>query len=576
MSLISKYIAVFSVLITVFFSAEAQDEKENSTTNDTLSTESVIVIKTFNPTINDAFKLKTTPHFDAKQTEVKPNLDYQINSVPVASTFVPEKTKAVEVKKEKPVSQFSNYALLAVGNFINVNAEFFSTVKIDRDSQFSVLLEHLSSQGGIDDVELDDHYYDTGLQLTYNKQSKKLDWSADIELQHQLYNWYGIAPDLGLTQAEIVSIDPAHNFIDANVGSQLYFDNAIFKSAKIRFRHFRDDFDSSENNFIIQPEFNVSLDNIDIKIPVTLDFLSGSFEESPFLPQNKYSILNAGISPSMALQLQGISLQVGVTGFLSNDSENDKLRLFAYPNITANYEIPQYNLTAFGGITGGLQQNTYHNAAAENVYTAPLLEITPTSQVFNVYAGVKGSFDGNFGYEAKASFALENDKPLWTKSVDLISVNDDLIPFGQSNSFVYVYDDVTIGELDAKLSYEVENNYGISLSGIFTTYGLNDEDEAWNLPTIRGNLQANYFFTPKIKASTGLFFMGSRKDINQITGATVDVDGYFDANLRIDYKINEQWQAFIMGNNLTGQNYEYWQDYQVQSIQFLLGAKYQF
>lgn len=568
MNLLPKYIPVLVLIVTVVFSAKAQ-EKDQNKSSDTLSTESVIVIKTFNPTINDAFKIKSTPNFDVKETEAKPNLDYEINSVPVASTFVPEKTKAVEVKKEKPVSQFSNYALLAIGNYINVNAEFFSTIEIDRDSQFSVLLEHLSSQGGIDDVELDNHYYDTGLQLTYDRQSKDLNWSADLEVQHQLYNWYGVSPDLMLTAADFVNIDPAHSFIDVNAGGQLYFDNDIFKSGKIRFRHFRDDFESSENNLVLQPEFNVPLDEIDIKVPLTIDYLSGSFEESTFFPQSKYSILNAGISPSLALQLQGINVQIGVSGFISNDSENDKLRLFAYPNITANYEIPQYNVTVFGGVTGGLIQNTYHAAAAENVYTAPSLGITPTSQLFNIFAGAKGNLDGNFGYEATASFALENDKPLWIK-------NADLIPFGQSNSFVYVYDDVSVGKLNLKLNYDLENSFGVSLTGTFAAYGVDEQEEAWNLPSIQGNLQANYFITPKIKASTGLFFTGVRKDINGITGAIVDVDGYFDANVRLDYKVTDQWQAFIMGNNLTGQNYEQWQDYQVQSVQFMLGAKYQF
>lgn len=575
MNLFSKYIPVLVLVFTLVFSAKAQ-EKDQSTASDTLSTESVIVIKTFNPTINDAFKIKSTPNFDVKESEVKPNLDYEINSVPVASTFVPEKTKAVAVKKEKPVSQFNNYALLAIGNFINVNAEFFSTIEIDRDSQFSVLLEHLSSQGGIDDIELDNHYYDTGLQLTYDRQTKDLNWSADLEVQHQLYNWYGVAPDLQLSVADFVNIDPAHSFIDVNAGGQLYFDTDIFKSAKIRFRHFRDDFESSENNLILQPEFNVPLEEIDIKVPLTLDFLSGSFEESTFFPQNKYSILNAGISPSVAIQLQGINVQVGFSGFLSNDSENDKLSLFAYPNITANYEIPQYNVTVFGGVTGGLIQNTYHNAAAENVFTAPILGIAPTSQAFNLFAGAKGNLDGNFGYEATASFAVENDKPLWIKNTDLISTTTELIPFGQSNSFIYVYDDVSVGKLDLKLNYDVENSFGVSLSGTFATYGVDDQQEAWNLPSVQGNLQANYFITPKIKASTGMFFTGVRKDINQITGNVVDVDGYFDANVRLDYKVNDQWQAFIMGNNLTGQNYEQWQDYQVQSIQFMLGAKYQF
>ena len=280
------------------------------------------------------------------------------------------------------------------------------------------------------------------------------------------------------------------------------------------------------------------------------------------------------MSPSVALEIQGINLQVGITGFVSNDSENDELNLHAYPNITANYEIPQYNVSVFGGITGGLIQNTYHKAAGENVNTAPLLAITPTSQLFNAYVGGKGSLSTNFGYEGKASFAIEKDKPLWLKNGEFPTT--ELIPFGQSNSFTYVYDDVSIAKLDLKLNYDVENAYGLSIGGVFAAYGVDDQAEAWNLPSIQGNIQGHYFVTSKLKASTGLFFTGSRKDINQLIGETVDVDGYFDANLRLDYKVNEQWQAFVMGNNLTGQNYEQWQDFKVQGVQFLLGAKYQF
>ena len=576
MNQLNKHITVFGLLISIVFSAQAQDEKDQNTDSDTLSTESVIVIKTFNPTINDAFKIPSKPNFDDKEATVKPNLDYQINSVPVASTFVPDKTTSVEVKKEKPVSQFGNYALLGVGNFLNVNAEFFSAIEIDRHSQFSVLLEHLSSQGGIDDVELDDNFSDTGLQLTYSKQSKRLEWSTDLELQHQLYNWYGIPEDLQISRADLVSIDPSHSFIDVNAGAQFYIRNTNFKSAKVRFRHFRDDFDSSENNIVIQPEFAISFDGIDFKIPVTLDFLQGTFEGNSFQPESKYSILNAGVSPSIAIQLQGINVQVGVTGYVSNDSENSDLNLHAYPNITASYEVPQYNLSLFGGLKGDLIQNTYHNAASENVFTAPLLGITPTSQVFNFFAGAKGSLSAKFGYEAKASFGLENDKPLWLKNVDLGESTTEIFAFGQSNSFIYVYDDVTVGKLDFKLNYDVENNYGLSLNGVFATYGVDEQSEAWNLPSIQGSIQGHYFVTKKIKASTGLYFTGSRKDINQIVGETVDVDGYFDANVRLDYKVNKQWQAFVLGNNLTGQNYEQWQDFRVQGLQFMLGAKYQF
>ncbi len=574
MNKVIKNITFFGLFLLITSQVVAQEEIENKKDSDTISTESVIVVKTFNPTINDAFKIKATPSFDEQSVKVKETSNYKINSVPVASTFVPQKTKSVEVKKEKPISQFNNYAKLAIGNFVNINAEAFSTFEIDRDSQFSVLLEHLSTQGGISGIELDDKYYDTGIQLTYDRQSRNLNWSADFELQHQLYNWYGLPDGLTTPINDIVGLDVAHNYIDVNVGAQFYLDNEFFKFAKIKFRHFRDDFDSAENNVTIKSEFSIPLEEITIKLPVELDFVSGEFEDNVFFTPEKYSILNLGVSPSVAINLQGADVQIGISGYISSDSENSDTDFFVYPNITVNYEIPEYNVSVFGGIKGGLIQNTYHNAIEENKFAAPELALTPTSQSFNIFAGAKGNLQGNFGYEATASFRVEKDKPLWVKTAEVIGT--DVIPFGLSNSFVYVYDDVNIGQLDLKLNYDVENSFGISLSTLFTTYGLDDQDEAWNLPNFEANLQANYIFTEQVKLTAGLFFKGSRKDIDQVTLTTVDVDGYFDANFQLDYKINKQWQAFLKGNNLTSQNYELWQDFEVQSIQFLVGAKYLF
>lgn len=555
----------------------AQDEKEEQKAkNDTLKTESVVVIKTFNPTINDAFKINAEPSFENASPSVKPNLKYDINSVPVASTFVPEKTKSIEVKKEKPISQFSNYAKLGVGNYLNINAEVFSTLEIDRYSNFSVLLEHLSSQGGIRDIVLDDKFYDTGLQLSYNKNSKRIDWSTDLEFQHQLYNWYGVDEDQTLlTAEELENLEVSHNFIDVNLGTQLIFRNNVFQNVSARFRHFRDDFGSSENNLVIDPEFHLNLDEMNFQLPVTIDFLTGSFEESAFLEQNKYTYLNAGVSPSLVVNFQGVNVKIGFSGFISIDSENSETNFYAYPNIAANYEIPAYNVSLFGGVKGKLIQNTYHNAANENKYAAPLLLIAPTSQAFNVFAGAKGSLS-NLGYEAQLSFARDKDLPLWTKLQEIPFANEPS-EYGVANSFIYTYDNLSTTKLDLKLNYDVENSYGLQIKGTFAAYSPKDQEEAWNLPSIQGNLQAHYFVTPKIKTSAGFYFMGSRKDINPIDGVTVEtVDGFFDPNLRIDYKINKQLQAFLLGNNLASTNYEQWLGYPVQSVNFLIGAKYKF
>ena len=54
------------------------------------------------------------------------------------------------------------------------------------------MLRHLSSQGGIKNVVLDDKYYNTSLDVTYGTRERDMSWNVDLGLKNQIYNWYGL------------------------------------------------------------------------------------------------------------------------------------------------------------------------------------------------------------------------------------------------------------------------------------------------------------------------------------------------------------------------------------------------
>ena len=564
-----------AVVITISLLCNFITVAQNTISKDTISSESVVVIKSFNPTINDAFKIKQEPSLEQDEEIEKPELNYTINSVAVPSTFTPQKTKPVELKKDKLPKQFDRYVLLGGGNYLNLNAEAFGKFKIDRSSELILFLNHLSSQGGIKEVSLNDHFYDTNLKTSFEKQNRYSSWIADLELHHQLYNWYGIPDESTFTTEQIESVNPTHSFIDANLGGKFFLDSKVVPTLSSRFRHFRDDYGSSENNLVVDPEFQFSFNRNKVKFPVHLDALFGSFDQTDILEQNTYGLVNFGIKPNFILDVNGASVQLGFSGFVSSDIENGSTKFFAYPNVKASYKIPQLNINLFGGVTGDLVQNSYHRAAEQNLFTAPSLTISPTNKIFNAYGGINGSVNSNFGYEAKISLSRDNNLPLWVKLPEF-TFNDEVVNYGLNNAFTYVYDNVTTGSLSAKLDYEVENSFGLGLDATVYTYDTKDQLEAWNLPSVKAKANANYYFMPELNVTSYLFYTGSRKDIDQFTGDTVSLDGFFDVNIRGDYRINEQWQAFITGNNLLANSYQLWQDYPVQSIQVMVGAKYKF
>src|SRR5690606_28764011 len=97
----------FPIVITALatqFSFAQEDEN--------IGSEVVNVVKPYTPTISDAFKVKETPVIDDEENTQKEEIQYNIFSFPVASTFTPAKGKAAGVDKEEKERIFSNYATL--------------------------------------------------------------------------------------------------------------------------------------------------------------------------------------------------------------------------------------------------------------------------------------------------------------------------------------------------------------------------------------------------------------------------------------------------------------------------------
>ena len=114
-----------------------------------MRTEEVNVVKSYTPTISDAFKIKETPALNEEGTTPKEMVKYSIFSFPVASTFTPSKGGAENVDKEEIGRFYKSYATFGGGNFGTLNAELFATQDLNSEEYVAGMFRHLSSQGGI-------------------------------------------------------------------------------------------------------------------------------------------------------------------------------------------------------------------------------------------------------------------------------------------------------------------------------------------------------------------------------------------------------------------------------------------
>ena len=564
-------LTIASLLITVFAFAQERE-------GDTIQTGVIDVVKPYTPSISDAFKVKEIPTLDDTETATKKEVKYNIFSFPVASTFTPAKGKAAVVDKAKKVKLYDNYATLGVGTYTTVVGEAYLNHAIGRDQIFSAYVGHHSSQGDIENVLTDNGFSDSKLNLTYTKKDRDYSWTALGGFQYQTYNWYGLQQPL-FNQATAGSLDVGHSFINGYIGGDITFEDAIVSSGSVLYRRFGDNLGSGENRFKANAIGTINIQDNDVDVEVFTDYVGGSFEKAYADPnQINYGNFQIGLAPTFQLKQDDLTVDLGVKAVYLNDTEASKSKFFIYPNIAASYRLVDEVLIAFGGVTGGLNQNSYYDFAQENPFVSPNLFIAPTDQQYKAFAGIKGKLSNTMSYSVSGNYYSEKNKALYANN-DITTTSE---PYTYGNSFGLVYDDVTTFSVAGELNVDINRNFTLGIKGEYFSYDVTNQMEAWNLPDLTASVFLDYLITDQWFAGANLFYVGERKDqfnipnlISPNTGI-VTLDSYFDANAHVGYHINDRFSVFAKANNIVGEEYTKWQNTPVQGIQFLAGATYKF
>lgn len=570
----NKGIVFLSLATTLLFNLSLfSQEKE-------LGTEVVNIVKPYSPTISDAFKVKETPSLNDSTTTQKKEVKYSIFSVPVASTFTPTKGTASNVEKAKREKLYDNYATLGFGNYTTILGELYSNFEISRTDNVGFFFRHNSSQGDIKGVTLDNKYYDTSLDANYTSRQRDATYSLDFGVEHQLYNWYGLDQDnQSYTPAILDQIDPQQNYFSGFVGGSVAFDKSFFEKAALNMRYMGDSFSSSEINATLKPEFSFPLEGLNFKIDGDIDYLSGSFDRNYMNTESiKYSILNAGLAPSISFVNEDLSVSLGVAAYVSMDTENSDAEFSLYPRLKASYRLMDETVIVYGGVEGGLQQNTYYNFKEQNPFVSPTLYILPTKNVYEGFAGIKGMVSNSVGYNLRASYGKDENKALFQAN-QLKTVTAGLEGYEYGNSFNIVYDDINSLEVFGELQVAISDKFSLGVNANYSNHSTDTQSHAWNVPELKATLFSNFNITEQLYGGASIFYVGERKDLvsnSFFLSEEITLDGYVDANVHFGYRFTERLSAFVKGSNLFSDNYTKWMNYPVQGIQGLVGATYKF
>ncbi|MDN3706419.1 TonB-dependent receptor [Myroides ceti] len=572
-----------SAAFVMLFSGIANAQEKNK---ENIGTERVTLVSPYQASVNDAFKIKDLPSLDDEDNNQKKPIKYTIFSFPVASTFAPDKGEAATVDNDTLNRFYNNYAMLSYGNYGTFNGELGIVEKLDNNMYVGGILSHLSSSGGIKNIDLDDKYAKTGLDLTLGSKNTDNNWNLNFGVNRNQFNWYGLAKDeYNFSGINLADIDVKNEYTNIHAAGKFENNVGVFESVDVLYKYFWDKFDAKENRFYIKPKFNIELENQTINVVLNADYLNTTFGTSAVNGNaDKYSFLGLSVEPSIRFDGDNYNIQLGagvgsIIGKSNGDSENTVL---IYPKVKANIDLVKDIVIAYAGADGGFTQNSYADISEVNPFIAPVFEIRPTRQLYDLYAGLKGKLYHNASYNIRLSYKSEEDKMMFVSNpMNYALSNREGYQYG--NSFKTTYDLVNTFSAFGEINLDFSENVTIAFSGEYNKYKMDVLGEAYNLPDARIGGKIHIDFNKQWFAGTQIYYVGQRFDLSgfsnngvDFVNSTIELKSYADVNAYVGYRPTDKWTAFIKGNNLFDQKYQQWKSYQVQGIQVMLGAMYKF
>lgn len=553
---------------------------QNTTLQDSLETQKVSVVKPYSPTLSEAFKLKTwpaQPNFQADKKSIK----YNIFSAPVASIFTPAKSKSVGLPKAKNLKTFDNVARLSVGNYTSISGDLFLNYTLSKREQVLAKISHNSSQGGIDEVYLDDAFSNNSAIFSY--QSLGQDSNLDFELGYRRHmtNWYGIANEL---TTEMLSFSNVKQSLSVFETSGAYaLSESWFEEVRFQANFLSDRFDSQEINLSTALDLKFNVLNTSINTKVELNILKGSFANGYWINQPlDYNNTIGAVFPSYTLNQGDLNLKAGFGAYFFSGSRTSKQQFYFVPNIEATYTVVDGIVLSYAGIQGDLKQNTYLGFYDQNPFVSPNLDLKPTYMPFKIFLGSKGKLTNQLSFDIKGQYSKLEDFTFFKKHAQPELFNGPGYRYG--NSFEVVYDDIKVMTCSASLEGYVSDKFQFSSQMKYNAFSVESESQAWNLPNLEAEVNINWTFAPQWRVNFHTFYIGERFDDQSFDPSTlyenldreVSLEPIVDLNLALHYTLNERWVTQLKFNNILGKNYQRWYQYPTQGLQVIAGVYYKF
>lgn len=498
-----------------------------------------------------------------KGTSNEKKVNYQIID-PQINIASPKITPAVAASSDEKERQdkpdvLNNYIKLGAGNYGRFLGEAFVSGRRGDDLIFTGQLKHLSAGNGPVDGK-NSANAGTNIKAGGKYVQSKYKVEGGLEYDRKNYYFYGYKPQ---AESYVVNRDSIRQTVN-NFGFNLGFENtdpsvAVDYSIKTSLNTLHDRYNASELDWGT---------TLLASVPISGGFYA-NLEAGAFISQRvdalTYNRNLYRVKPTFKYTSDVFTVTAGINAVNQTDNQLNINKTKAFPvfNIDVN---PLDGVHIFAGYNGDVVRNTLKNMLSENQWLGSNVLIVNTEKNADIFAGVKGEVAGGFNYEGKVSYTTYHN---------FYNFNNSL---ADTSKFSIIYDPqkTKVLNISGQAGYAYNDMFKSALKVNYYDYSMGSVEEAWHRPDLTVNWFNALTISKKLFITADFYVLKGMKAKNFQSGVVTKLPTIADLNLKIDYLLTRNFSAFVALNNILGKEYQRYQYYPQQGLNFVGGLSFSF
>ncbi len=532
---------LFILALTILPSIIFAQTKPDSVKFKNIGESDVLILKSYQPVLNDAFKLNITPSIDTTSSKSS-ILNYEVDPRPMNSNYNLTPIKPVKIKDENIKKLYRGFVKAGYGLENMPMLDFYYNSLRSKEFVAGISFKHLSSTGKIKDYGYPGNSSNL-LGLNGTRFFPKFSLGANINLDRRVVHYYGYnsPPDL-YTKGET-----KHRMNDVNgkftLSSLSQKKDELIYNGGIDFYSFKDNRSSSETSIGFSAGIGKNID---------LGLVNGniSYESiSINQPLQKYTRGIFRFLPTLKIKKNLYLIDIGANVVIESNKGETFYHL--YPKVNANYQIIDDQLSVFAGINGDIIRNDLRSFNKENPFVGDFVGIKNTNNKITINGGAKIKLAHDVMFLAEGSYGRLKNQSFY--------FNIDSLTYPVT--FTNVYDEVNLFTVKGSLEYKMGEKISVGANVLYNNYKTDKLEHPLYTPTIKLGLNGEYTIAEKITAKLDMFYNGESYGIEYPSGTPQygKLKSFFDVNLGIDYRYTKLISVFVQLNNLGfAQDFKYY------------------